>query len=397
MTTMVDLGHTPLANSFLREIDLQRTEPTFPLRAVVCEECWLVQLSDVVDPRLIFEEYAYFSSISETWLQHAGRYAAAMTEQLSLGPESLVLEVASNDGYLLRSFQQLGVRVLGIEPARNVAAAAMDHGVPTITEFLTTELADQLVSDGIAPQLIVANNVLAHVPDIRDFVSALGAMMTASTVLTVEFPHLLTLVRDGQFDTIYHEHYSYLSLGAVDRIFRSLGLAIFDVSHLPTHGGSIRLYATRIGNHPAPHDSVARVRREEIESGLFHSETYRSFSQRVGRIQDQFRSFLDDARSAGSVVAGYGAAAKGNTLLNSCHVGQEDILFVADRSPHKQGLYLPGSRVPVRSPSQVDETRPDYLIMLPWNLADEIIRHMGHIRAWGGQFVIPVPSTRIVP
>jgi hypothetical protein len=364
---------------------------------VVCEECWLVQLSDVVDPRSIFEDYAYFSSISDSWLQHSERYANAMAEQLGLGPKSLVLEVASNDGYLLRAFQQRGVGVLGIEPARNVAATAMENGVPTVVEFLTPELAQRLVAEGVQPQLITANNVLAHVPDIRGFVSALDLLMSETTVLTVEFPHLLNLLTESQFDTIYHEHYSYLSLTTVDRLFSVAGLVIVDVEELPTHGGSLRVYARKsIAGSSQQSEAVRKLLATEQRAGLTDLETYVAFADKTERAKYAFTSFLERARNDGLSVAAYGAAAKGNTLLNTCGVTDSLISFVVDRSPHKQGLFLPGSRLPILDPRVVFEREPSYLVVLPWNLADEIMEQMSQIRDWGGRFVIPIPSVQVL-
>jgi SAM-dependent methyltransferase len=393
--TFVDLGATPLANAYLDPASPPDAERWYPLHARVCENCLLVQIEAVVPPENIFSDYAYFSSYSTSWLEHARRYAETAVLRWHLGHESLVIEVASNDGYLLQYFAAAGVSVLGVEPAANVAAEAVAKGVPTRVAFLGAQAGAEIAEAGRA-DLVVANNVLAHVPDINDFVAGLAALLAADGVLSIEFPHLLNLIRDVQFDTIYHEHFSYLSLHAVELLLSRHGLRVFDVEPLPTHGGSLRVLACHGDAAHSVEEGVAAVRAQENAASMDRIDGYTGFAERVRAVQSGLRSFLAVALAAGDSVVAYGAAAKGNTLLNSCGVTSNDIRFVVDRSPHKQGRLLPGSRLPIRDPAAVDEERPDYLLILAWNLADEVVEQMRHVKAWGTRFVVPIPEVRTI-
>ena len=390
--TFADLGHSPLANSLLAESELESAEPVYPLHAYVCGACFLVQLGQVATPEEIFEDYVYFSSFSDTWVDHARRYAAQMVERFGIGPESQVVEIASNDGYLLQWFTERGVPVLGVEPARNVAAVAEGRGIPTVVRFFGTETAGEL---GVRADLLVANNVLAHVPDLNDFVAGLKVVLAPSGVATLEFPHLLKLIEETEFDTIYHEHFSYFSLLTAERVFAAHGLQFFDVEELPTHGGSLRIYARHAGDGSEPEPAVGVLRERERAAGLDDLAAYAAFGERVERARRSVREFLENARAQRRAVVGYGAAAKGVTLLNYCRVGPDLVEYVVDRSPHKQGLYLPGARLPIHAPARVAETRPDYLFLLAWNLKDEIVEQMAHVREWGGTFVTPVPEVAV--
>jgi len=395
--TFADLGMTPMSNSFIAPDQASAMEPFYPLHAYVCSTCRLVQLEEFESPSHIFGDYIYFSSYSESWLRHAEAYAGKMTERLGLGAGSMVVEIASNDGYLLQYFRQGGIQVLGVEPAANVAAVAAGKGIPTEVAFFGVETATLLRDKGIAPDLMAANNVLAHVPDINDFVRGFVILLRQGGVVTVEFPHLLRLMRETQFDTIYHEHFSYLSLHVARRIFARHGLRVFDVEQLPTHGGSLRVFACHA---PAGHEetpAVARLLAEEVASGLEGGEAYRRFARQVIAAKCALLRFLIDAQAAGKRVAAYGAPAKGNTLLNYCGVGPELIAFTVDRSPHKQGMLLPGTRIPVRAPEAILEEKPDYVLILPWNLQEEITAQMATVRDWGGRFVVPIPTTRVLP
>jgi SAM-dependent methyltransferase len=391
----IDLGATPPANAYLEPEQLNRGEVSFPLRAYVCERCFLVQLEAFQSPDEIFGHYAYFSSFSQSWLDHAKAFAEAATEQLALGPKSLVVEVASNDGYLLQYFRELGVPVLGIEPAANVAAVARSRGIPTVTRFFGRAAADKLLAEGKGADLLVGNNVLAHVPDLNDFVAGLARLLKPTGTLSLEFPHLLKLIEQVQFDTIYHEHFSYFSLGAAERVLAAHGLEVVDVEELATHGGSLRLSARHCGR-TTPSARVAALRNREARAGLADLAGYRGFAERVATVKHDLLRFLIEARIAGKRVVGYGAAAKGNTLLNSCGIRGDLLDYVVDVSPHKQGRYLPGSRLPIVPPARLRETEPDYVLILPWNLADEIRRDAGHIAEWGGRFVIAIPRLVIL-
>ena len=392
--SFVDLGAAPLSNAFLSAEQLVQMEPHYPLHVFVCERCLLVQLESVASAEQIFSDYLYFSSYSDAWLRHAEAYAARLTEQLGLGPHSHVVEVASNDGYLLRFFQQRGVGVLGVEPAANVAAVAQANGIPTEVAFFGAATARRLAGQAQA-DLICANNVLAHVPDLHDFVAGLAILMKPSGTLTIEFPHLLRLIQDCQFDTIYHEHFSYFSLLVVQAVLARSRLRVFDVECLPTHGGSLRVYACHAEREWLCHPRVTAALDEERSAGLGYITGYDGFRDRVIDTKCQILSFLIDARREGSIVAGYGAPAKGNTLLNYCGVGTELLQFTVDRSPHKQGRYLPGSRIPVYPPERLYEVRPDYVLILPWNLRDEIVDQLERVRDWGGKFVVPVPRLQV--
>ena len=396
--TFVDLGVSPIANDYLTPDALDRMEPFYPLHARVCEKCLLVQLPPVQAPdRLFTDEYAYFSSFSDSWLDHARRYTGAMMERFGLGPSHRVVEIASNDGYLLQYFHAAGIPVLGIEPARNCAEAAIAKGIPTEILFFGAETARALTPDHSA-DLMAANNVLAHVPDINDFVEGFRILLKPTGVATFEFPHLLNLIQRGEFDTIYHEHYSYLSLHATRQIFAAHGLTIFDVEELPSHGGSLRLYVRHAANDRLPVEpGVAAVQAKEEAAGLTGLAGYADFEPRVQKIKRDLLKFLIAAKEEGKTVAGYGAPAKGNTLLNYCGVRTDLLAFTVDRSPHKQGKYLPGTRIPIFTPEHIFERRPNYVLILPWNLQMEIMEQMKDIRTWGGQFVVPIPELRILP
>jgi SAM-dependent methyltransferase len=395
--SFVDLGRTPLANSYVPPHAAATPDPTFPLHARVCDSCLLVQVEAVTPPETIFGEYAYFSSYSSSWVAHAGRFAAMATRRFGLAAASQVIEVASNDGYLLRHFVAAGIPSLGIEPAANVAEAARALGIPVEVRFFGRAAADDLVASGRAADLLVANNVLAHVPDLNDFVAGLARTLKPAGVLSVEFPHLLNLIREVQFDTIYHEHYCYFSLHAVEAVFARHGLRVFDVETLPTHGGSLRVLACRIDDAERPAEpGLAAVRAAEHAAGLDRVEAYGGFQARVDAVRKSLLAFLHQARAEGRSVAAYGAAAKGNTLLNHCGIGIDLIDYVVDLNPHKQGRLLPGSRLPVHVPDRIAITRPDYVLILPWNIADEIVASMGHVHGWGGRFVVAIPSTRVI-
>ena len=392
----LDLGPTPLANSYLNAEDLNQAEAFYPLQVHVCEECFLVQLTVVQAPEAIFGDYAYFSSYSTTWLRHAAEYASTMADRLALDSRSLVVEVASNDGYLLRFFRERGIPVLGIEPAKNVALAAEASGVPTVMEFFGARLAQDLAQSGRHADLLVANNVLAHVPMLDDFTEGLRMALKPRGVLTVEVPHLLRLMAENQFDTIYHEHFSYFSLAVVSRIFARHGLSVVDVDELTTHGGSLRIHA-RHRDDPTqmPSERVAAVIAAEERVGLMTPERYHAFAERVRETKRALLDFLIAAKRKGHSIVGYGAPAKGNTLLNYCGVRTDFIDYTVDRSPHKQGRYLPGTRIPIYPPERIAETRPDYVLILPWNLREEIAGQMGVIRDWGGRFIVPVPRVEV--
>jgi SAM-dependent methyltransferase len=397
--TFLDLGNQPLANSYLTRAELEAgTERAFPLHARVCGECFLVQVDDPVAAEAIFDSgYAYFSSYSESWVAHAKRYAEAMRARLGLGPQSLVVEIASNDGYLLQHFVTAGVPVLGIEPSANTAEAARAVGVPTEVAFFNAETGQALAARGVAADLMAANNVLAHVPDIGGFVAGFRHVLKPEGVLTFEFPHLLNLIELAQFDTIYHEHFSYLSLLAVERVLASQGLRVFDVERLPTHGGSLRLFCAHQASAHAETEALRRLRADEAAAGLNRIETYAGFAPRVEAVRDGFLAFLKTARAEGKTVAAYGAAAKGNTFLNYAGATTADLVCAFDANPHKQDRFLPGSHVPILAPERVAEVKPDYLLILPWNLKDEIMGQMAHIRDWGGVFVTASPEVTVHP
>ena len=395
--TMVDLGMSPLCETFLQAGELDQMEPFYPLHVWVCHECLLVQLREYVSPADIFTEYAYFSSYSQAWLDHARHYAEAMIASLGLSERSLVVELASNDGYLLRWFAERGVPVLGIEPAVNVAEKAIELGVPTRTEFFGAEYARQLVAEGIRADLIAGNNVLAQVPDLNSFVEGIAILLADDGVATIEFPHLQRLIDENQFDTIYHEHFSYFSLLASERVFARHGLVVCDVEELWTHGGSLRLHLRHAADEArAVTPAVAELRRREVDAGYREMATYESFGEKVKETKRGLLSFLIEARRQGKSVVGYGAPGKGNTLLNYCGIRTDFLDFTVDRNPYKHGRFLPGTHIPVHPPERLDEARPDYVLILPWNLKDEIMAQLSHVRDWGGQFVIPIPELTVV-
>jgi SAM-dependent methyltransferase len=391
-----DLGLSPLSNNYLDPQAAGR-EARYPLCAYVCERCLLVQLEAFETPQQIFSDYAYFSSYSDSWLAHARAYAYAMRERLQLGPHSLVVEVASNDGYLLQYFREQSVPVLGIEPAANVAVEAEKRGVPTLVRFFGTRLAEELRGQGRRADLLVGNNVLAHVPDLNDFVAGIGRLLADEGVVTMEFPHLLRLMRESQFDTIYHEHFSYFSLLVAAAVFGKHGMVVFDVDEIPTHGGSLRIHACLAGSkRAAPGKRVKKVLADERDAGLDRIDGYAGFATQAAETRRALLDFLADAKRAGKRVVGYGAPAKGNTLLNYCGVGAGDLEYTVDRSPHKQGRLLPGSHIPIFAPEHIRETRPDYVLILPWNIKDEVMAQMSHVREWGGRFVVPIPRAEVL-
>ena len=394
---VVDLGMSPPCERYLRDDQLDEMEPFYPLRVHVCGRCLLVQLQEYVSPEEIFTEYAYFSSYSSSWVEHARRYCQTMVERLGLGPGSLVVELASNDGYLLAHLVRRGVPVLGIEPARNVAEAATAQGVPTLTEFFGVELARRLVADGRRADLLVANNVLAQVPDLNDFVAGMRLLLAPGGVATVEFPHLARLFEGNQFDTIYHEHFSYFSLLVAQRVFGRHGLVVFDVEELPTHGGSLRLYLRQREDTSKPvRPSVPTLLDREASAGFGRLEHYLSFGPRVEATKRKLLTFLIQARERGRRTAGYGAPGKGNTLLNYCGIRTDLLDYTVDRNPYKHGRYLPGTHVPIRHPSTIARTRPDYVLILPWNLREEIMGQLHQVRSWGGRFVVPIPEVAVL-
>lgn len=397
---MCDLGMSPLANSYVKFESASAAEKFYPLKVWVCEKCLLAQLEEFESPDAIFSDYAYFSSYSTTWVDHARRYCDMMIARFGYNARSQVVEIASNDGYLLQHFKSRGIPVLGVEPAANVAKVAWEQKqIPSIVKFFGVETAKELVASGKSADLLLGNNVLAHVPDINDFVGGLKIALAPTGVITFEFPHLLRLIAQNQFDTIYHEHFSYLSLLAVDNIFARHGLTIFDVEHLSTHGGSLRIFARHTENETAltaTTDRVRSTREQEVHFGLRDMATYTSFGKKVMSTKRKLLNFLIDAKNAGKTVVGYGAAAKGVTLVNYCGVRDDLIDYVVDKSPHKQGHYLPGVRIPIFGPDQIFETKPDYVLILPWNLRDEIRQQMSHIREWGGEFVVPIPEVQVL-
>jgi SAM-dependent methyltransferase len=391
--SVVDLGLQPLANSFVTADQLERAEPRYPLCVYVCDRCWLMQIDGEPVAEEIFSDYAYFSSYSDSWLEHARRYSEEMIERLGLGQHSLVLEVASNDGYLLRNFVERGVQVLGVDPAANVAEAAVAVGVPTEVAFFGRQTGEGLRSRGVRADLLIANNVLAHVPDVNDFVAGLARVLAPGGILTAEFHHVLRLLEGRQFDTIYHEHYSYLSLTSAQAIFARHGLTVLDVDELTTHGGSLRVYAAHEGEEAA---SVAELLERERTAGLTAPAPYERLSAVAESVKQDLLAFLEAARADGRRVVAYGAPAKGNTLLNYCGISTDLVLFTVDRSPHKQGRFLPGSHLPIHAPDRIFEARPDYVLLLAWNLKDEIVEQMSAVREWGGRFVVPIPEVSIL-
>jgi SAM-dependent methyltransferase len=391
---VVDLGSSPPANRLIAPDEPD--PPSFPLCVYVCERCHLVQLPQYQSPAEIFSDYPYLSSYSSSWIEHLRAYAEMARERFALGPKSFVIEIASNDGALLKHFVDSEVPALGIEPAANVAAIALAAGVPTRSGFFGAGFATRLAAEGKRADLLVANNVLAHVPDINDFVEGLKVILKPGGVATLEFPHLLRLIDRTEFDTIYHEHFSYLSLSCAQAIFTNHGLTIFDVDELATHGGSLRLYAALAESNPAISPACSRIVAEENAAGLNGTQAYADFAGRVRAARESFVDFLKEAAADGKSVAGYGAPAKAATLLNYCGIGTELVPYTVDRNPHKQGKLIPGARVPIFLPERIMHTKPDYVVIFPWNIRDEVVAQMSGIRAWGGQFVVPIPLTRIV-
>ncbi len=394
--SVVDLGVTPLANSYLRPEQLSKSEIFFPLHVQVCEKCWLVQVPEMETPEAIFSDYAYFSSFSDSWVAHARRYVDEITTRLNLDGNSFVVEVASNDGYLLKHFCERKIPCLGIEPAANVAQAAVEAGIPTRVEFFGHQAGLRMSAKGEAADLVIGNNVLAQVPDLRDFCRGIHALLKPEGVVTIEFPHLLKTLQKNEFDTVYHEHFSYFSLHSAEAAFAEAGIRLFDVEELPTHGGSLRIFGCRNTSTRETLPSVADLKKCEIEAGLLSSGTYAHFHLRVEGVKQDLLNFLLKAKADGKKVAGYGAPAKGNTLLNFCGIKPDLLPFTVDKNPHKQGCFLPGSRIPIFGTEKIAETKPDYLLVLPWNLADEIISQCSYLREWGGRFVLPIPSLTVL-
>ena len=391
----IDLGGTPLANAYLRPEQLDEVEPCYPLRVFLCDRCGLVQVGTLVDPAILFGDYAYFSSYSDTLLKQSRAYADAMASRLSLAAGDRVIEIASNDGYLLQYFLARGLDVQGIEPAATVAAAATSKGIPTLVQFFGSAVATELAAAGRQGRLIVANNVIGHVPDVNDFIAGLKILLAPDGMITLEFHHLLSLVEQGQFDTIYHEHFQYFSLETAYRALARHGLAVVDVESIPAQGGSLRVFVQHEGGSDAPSPRVADMLASENAAGLRSLETYRRYTERIKAVKLELLAFLVTARRMRKTVACYGAAAKGNTLLNYSGIRSDLVEYAVDRNPHKQNLFLPGSRIPIYAPERVRETKPDYLLILPWNLSAEIMEQMAEIREWGGQFVVPVPELRV--
>jgi SAM-dependent methyltransferase len=394
--TFVDLGMSPLCESFVPADGLNRMEPFFPLHVLLCDRCFLVQLEEYVTPDDIFTEYAYFSSYSDSWVEHARRYVDAIRARLALGSDSRVVEIASNDGYLLQHFVARGIPVLGVEPAANVARVAIDKGIPTVVRFFGAGAAHDLAATHGRADLVVGNNVLAHVPDINDFVRGLQILLAPGGTVTMEFPHLVRLIEENQFDTIYHEHFSYLSLLSVQAVFQAHGLRVYDVDQIPTHGGSLRIYACHDQAALATSERVHALAHAEDEFGLRRVETYTRFSEQVKETKRRLLSFLIDAKRHNKSIVGYGAPGKGNTLLNYCGISTDFLDYTVDRNPYKHGKYLPGTHIPIHPPERIRETRPDYVLILPWNLREEIVRQHAYIREWGGRFVVPIPTVAVL-
>ncbi len=398
-TSFVDLGMSPLCQTHIEPDQLNSMERFYPLHAWVCESCFLVQLEEYVSPDQIFGDgdYGYFSSYSDSWVDHARRYTDLVTRRFGLGPNSLVNEIASNDGYLLQHFVAKQIPCLGIEPAANCAKVAVERGIRTTVRFFGRDSARQIAAEFGRPNLLLGNNVLAHVPDINDFVGGMKILLAPGGVITMEFPHLLRLMDENQFDTIYHEHFSYLSFYSVEKVFAHHGLRLFDVEQIPTHGGSLRIYACHADDAAQPNcPAVAALRNEEIARGLNAAATYRKFEANVKETKRKLLEFLIDARNAGKSIVGYGAPGKGNTLLNYCGIRTDLLDYTVDRSPHKQGRYTPGTHIPILAPERIRETKPDYVLILPWNLRQEVTEQHAYVREWGGRFVVPIPSVTVL-
>lgn len=392
----VDLGMSPLCQTHIAEDQRNHMEPFYPLMVYVCDGCFLVQLQEYVSPSDIFTEYAYFSSYSDSWLKHAKSYTDMMAERFKLNGKSHVVELASNDGYLLQYFLEKGIPVLGVEPAANVAQSAMKKGIPCVVKFFGRQTARELADAGKQADVILGNNVLAHVPDINDFVGGMKILLKATGVVTMEFPHLMQLMQQNQFDTIYHEHFSYLSFATVEQIFAAHGMTVFDVDELSTHGGSLRIYARHAEDALKPvSERVGELRAREERAGFGSIQHYLSFGEQVKATKRKLLEFLIRTKAAGKSIAGYGAPGKGNTLLNYCGIRTDFLDYTVDRNPYKQGKYTPGTHIPICPVEKIRETKPDFLLILPWNLKDEVMTQMSYIREWGGQFVIPIPEVKI--
>lgn len=397
-TTFADLGMSPIANSYLSSKDLNKMEPFFPLHAFVCEHCFLVQLLEYESPEAIFSDYAYFSSYSKTWLEHSQHFVVDVIDKFCLDDTKQIIEVASNDGYLLRYFHEKGFPVLGIEPAENVAEVAIDAGIPTEVKFFGVQTASELAHDGKKADLLIGNNVLAHVPDLNDFVGGFKILLNSNGVITVEFPHLLRLIEGNQFDTIYHEHFSYFSFSTVKKIFSKHGLTIFDVEELPTHGGSLRIYACHAEN-PESYQIDQRVLNlidTESSYGFNRLDRYLDYADSIKKTKRKILNFMVKIKNEDKSIVGYGAPAKGNTLLNYCGIRTDFIDYTVDLNPHKQGHFLPGTHVPIYHPDKIKETKPDYLLILPWNLKKEIIKQQSYVRNWGCKFLVLIPNVEVI-
>jgi C-methyltransferase C-terminal domain/Putative zinc binding domain/Methyltransferase domain len=394
----VDLGMSPLCQTQIAPSQLNQVEPFYPLLVHVCERCYLVQLEEYVAPEIVFgSDYPYFSSYSDSWIAHAKRYVEHVQQDFGISSADFVVELASNDGYLLRHFVEKGIRCLGVEPAESVASSAIERGIPTVVAFFGTYTAKKLRSSHGSANLILGNNVLAHVPDLNDFVGGVKELLAADGFVTFEFPHLMKLIDFNQFDTIYHEHFSYFSFTTVRQVFAKHGLTIFDVQELPTHGGSIRIYASHSDSSKyAMHSRVAQLEQREIQAGYREIDTYRRFAPKVEETKRRLLKFLISAKEDGKRVAGYGAPGKGNTLLNYCGIRTDFLEYTVDRNPHKKGTYTPGTRIPIFDPAKIFETRPDFVLILPWNLTQEITTNLAGIREWGGRFVVPIPEVKVL-
>ena len=393
-----DLGNTPFANSFLSSEQIKNKEPSYPLRAYVCSKCFLVQVDEFESPDSIFTNYAYFSSYSKTWLYHVKQFVKSVSKKFSLNEKHQIIEIASNDGYLLQFFKEFGVKILGIEPAVNVARVAQKNGVPTITKFFGSKTAEEIVQGGKQADFLIAFNVLPHVPNLNDFVKGLKILLKENGIITIQFSaYLLKLIEKTEFDTIYHEHFSYFSLLTLQKVFAHHDLIIFDVEEIPIHGGSLRIYLKHLSNDSIEiMDTIQQKINEEIIFGLNKISTYENFQQQITSIKKNVMRFFSDAKIQNKKIVGYGAAAKGNTFLNYCNIGNQSIEYVVDISPHKQGLYLPGTHIPIFHPDKIMQTKPDYVVILAWNLKEEIMEQMKYIKEWGGKFVIFIPETMIL-
>lgn len=395
--TFTDLGMSPPCESFLSAAQLNQAEAFYPLHVHLCDRCFLVQLEEYVSPEQIFTEYAYFSSYSDSWLAHARSYTERMIDRFHLGGDSLAVELASNDGYLLQYFVQRGIPVLGVEPAANVAREAVKKGIPTLVKFFGRETAQEMVRAGTRADLILGNNVFAHVPDVCSFTEGMKLLLKPRGVITLEFPHLMRLMEGNQFDTIYHEHFSYFSFLTACRVLARFGLTVFDVEELPTHGGSLRVYARHAEDDSRPvGERVRELARREQAAGFERLETYRAFDEQVKATKRRILGFLIDARREGKSVVGYGAPGKGNTLLNYCGIRTDFLDYVVDRNPYKHGKFLPGTHIPIFAPEKIRETRPDYVFLLPWNLKNELREQLAYVRDWGGRLVVPIPDVEIL-